>query len=332
MPRRVWGEDMSYDLSYTEGVIAARDKYLLKDRVLRLCEMTAEDAFRSLLEYGFGGGAETAAVIHDYEKLIAYEDSALDAFILEYAPSKAEANYFLSARDFHNAKALLKAKLLGADTEKLLAPRGLMEIEVLAACVQSGDYDGLSAMPRLRSACLEAEELLAQDGAVKGKEIGIIFERAMYKHLLERCRFNGALKRSLMAKIDMTNLLTAFRSQGEEDFIAAFIDGGKLKADDVLSAKAEGLKDTRAYLLYPDFLQLCRTAQERGLPLTMPEKYRDEYDVEKLSENRFELKANEPFLYYVLRRKAENANVRIIFALQLLGASEQEMKRRLRGI
>ena len=130
----------------------------------------------------------------------------------------------------------------------------------------------------------------------------------------------------------MTNLLTAYRSQDEQGFLSAFIDGGRLKADEVFAARGEGWKEGKAYRLYPTFLQLCRTAQERGLPLTMPEKYRDEYDVEKLSENRFELKANEPFLYYVLRRKAENANVRIIFALQLLGASEQEMKRRLRGV
>ena len=323
---------MSYDLSYTEGVIAARDKYLLKDRILRLCEMTAEDAFRSLLEYGFGGGAETAAVIHDYEKLIAYEEAALDAFILEYAPSKAEANYFLSARDFHNAKALIKAKFLGSDTEKMLAPRGLLDIDLLASCVQSGEYDGLSAMPRLRSACIEVEELLAGDGVVGGKEIGIIFERALYKHLLEGCRFNRVLKRSLLAKMDMTNLLTAYRSRDEEEFLSSFIDGGALNAKEVFAARGEGWKEGKAYRLYPDFLRLCRTAQERGLPFTMPEKYRDEYDVEKLAENRFELKANEPFVYYVLRRKAENANVRIIFALQLLGASEQEMKRRLRGV
>ena len=127
---------MAVDLSYTEGVIAAKDKYLLKDKILRLCEMTADDAFRSLLEYGFGGGAETTSSVFDYEKLIQAEEMALDGFILQYAPTKADAEYLLSPRDFHNAKALMKAKLLGADAEKMLASEGLIPISVLSAAVK----------------------------------------------------------------------------------------------------------------------------------------------------------------------------------------------------
>lgn len=323
---------MAYDLLYTEGVIAVREKYLLKDRILRLCEMTAEDAFRSLLEYGFGGGAETASSIHDYEKLIEREEALLDEFILDYAPSRAESVYFLSPRDFHNAKALLKAKLLGEDAEKMLASRGLIDVETLSACVKSGDYTVLSAFPKLKEVCQQVENAVLAGQTLSGKEIGLRFERATYQYLLDGCRFSAFLKRSIQSKMDMTNLLTAFRATDDEDVKVSFIEGGRLRLSDVLAVRGDGWREGKAYKTYPEFLQLCILAKERGLPLTLPERYRDGFDVEKLHENRYELKRNEPFLYYVLCRKAENANVRIIFALQLLGASEQEMKKRLRGV
>ncbi len=322
---------MAVALAYTEGVIAVREKYLLKDRLLRLCEMTADDAFRSLLEYGYGGGAETAHSIHDYEKLIEREEQALDEFILEFAPSKADAAYLLAPRDFHNAKALVKARILGENAEKMLASRGLVDIAAIASCVNSGDYSELAVMPQLRSACEQVEALLA-DGVPSGREIGLIFERAQYAFLLKACKGSRSLLRSVVAKIDMTNLLTAFRAASFEEAESAFIGGGKLKNSEIEKAVSEGWKDGVAYEKYPEFLGLCKAAQEKGAPMTLAEKYRDAFDVERLAENRYELKRDEPFLYYVLSRKAENANIRIIFALQLLGASEQEMKKRLRGI
>ena len=94
---------MAYlDTAYTNGVIAAREKYLLKDKLYRLCELTAEDAFRALIESGFGAGA-LAESVYEYEKLIAAEEASLDGFVREYAPSPAEKAYLLSPRDFHNA-------------------------------------------------------------------------------------------------------------------------------------------------------------------------------------------------------------------------------------
>ncbi len=323
---------MAIDLSYTEGVIAARDKYLLKDKILRLCEMTAEDAFRSLLEYGFGGGAETANTVYEYEKLIEREESLLDEFILEYAPTKANAAYFLLPRDFHNAKALLKAKLLGIDAEKMLASQGLVSISTLSACVESGDYSQLAEFSRLQGACESVEGAFSGEKNLSGMEIGAIFERALYRQLLDICKHNLSLKRSIQAKIDMTNLLTVFRAPDEAAACSSFIEGGKLSLAEVLSVARADKKEGAAVERYPDFLSLCFQAKEKGAQLSAAERYRDAYDVERLAQNRYELKRSEPFTYYVLRRKAENANVRILFALLLLGANEQEIKKRLRGV
>ncbi|MDE6274450.1 MAG: V-type ATPase subunit, partial [Clostridiales bacterium] len=130
---------MAKDLLYTNGVIAVREKYLLKDRLLKLCDLGAEEALRAVSESGFGRGAEVTSV-YEYEKLVSADEAEIDAFIREYAPSRAEAAYLLSPRDFHNAKAAVKAHLLNLSTENMLAPAGLIPAEVIVTCVNSGEY------------------------------------------------------------------------------------------------------------------------------------------------------------------------------------------------
>jgi hypothetical protein len=91
---------MAIDVTYTNGVIAAREKYLLKDKIFRLCELTAEDAFRSLVESGYGSGTVVTSDPYAFEELIKAEEENVDKFIREYAPSKEDRAYLLAPRDF----------------------------------------------------------------------------------------------------------------------------------------------------------------------------------------------------------------------------------------
>ena len=151
---------MGIDVIYTNGVIAAQEKYLLKDRIFKLCEGSAPEAFRALSESGFGSGA-AAESAYDFEKLVTAEERALDDFIREYAPSWAEAVYLLSPRDFHNAKALLKAKYLETDAEKMLAPEGLISVAEFVKCLENRDFSRLGK--NLSEALTKAEELLSAE-------------------------------------------------------------------------------------------------------------------------------------------------------------------------
>lgn len=166
---------MALDVGYTNGVIATREKYLLKEKISRLCELSAEEAFRALLESGFGGGAETATDVYDYEKLVAAEEAKLDEFIREYAPSEIEKAYLLAPRDFHNAKALIKAAYLQTDATRMLSPAGLVLVETLSACVASGDFAPIKEQnAALGAACEEATEYLKENE--NGAKVGEIFE------------------------------------------------------------------------------------------------------------------------------------------------------------
>ena len=322
-----------YDVTYTNGVIASREKYLLKDKLYRLCELSAEEAFRALLESGFGGGAETTSDLYEYEKLVAVEEARLDSFIREYAPSIAEATYLLAPRDFHNAKAFVKALYLGESVEKMLAPAGLLDILTLEKCIKDKDFSGIEkGNERLVDACNEAFALLEEDAS--GAKVGAIFDKALYAFLSETVKGKRVLKKLLSAKADMTNILTAFRAQDIEDAKEKYLPAGTLSetALETLFAGEEVAVGAFKRTAYAEFVNVCLQARAKGLPLTQAEKLRDGYDIAQFAQRKYELNKTEPFLYYVYRRKAEISNVRITFVCLLAGLNEQEIKRRLRTV
>ena len=321
---------MAISVTYTNGVIAANEKYLLKDKLARFLSMSAEDAFRLLIESGFGGG-EHVDGLHELEKLVSFEERKIDAFIQEYAPSQAEKAYLLSERDFHNAKALLKAKKMGVEEDKLLSSEGLVGIEILKSCVENGDYSVLEES--LRQTCEKASELLFEKKASPAA-VGEVFEKGYYAYLLKVCKHKTFLKKAVRQKIDMLNLLAAFRSEDESLFARKFIDGGKLKKEEVSLVITDREKGKELFKKngYADFFAALNDGQQKALSIAVAERALDSYETDLLFQNKYELKNAQPFLYYVFRRRAECANVRIIFVCLSAGLSESEIKKRLRSI
>lgn len=320
---------MARDLLYTNGVIAAREKYLLKDKILKLCESEAEEAFRTLTESGFGKGAEVSSV-YEFEKLVTADEEAIDCFIREYAPSQAELNYLLSERDFHNAKAICKAYYLKLDIEKLLAPEGLIPVRTITDCIKNGDYTPLGE--ELSRAVEDTAKLFESQGEVSGAEIGIIFEKARFAHLVKTCSKNGVLKKLITVKADMTNILTALRSSESGYAQKSYVEGGKLSVKQLNSLFGEGAENALKGTPYDAFLKKCLKDKAEGLPLTTAEKVFESYEREFFAAKKYELEKAQPFLYYVFRRKAENADVRILFVCLLAGMRDVEIKKRLRTI
>lgn len=319
---------MAKDLLYVNGVIAASEKYLLKDKILKLCDSGAEEVLRTLSESGFGKGTEISSV-YDYEKLVAADEAAIDAFIREYSPSAAEAAYLLAPRDFHNAKAAVKAHYLNLETQKLLAPQGEIAVKDIISAVNDGDLRALGK--HLGGAVKAAAELFSEENSeASGAEIGIIFEKAQFAYLTEACAKNGLLKKLLQEKADMTNVLTALRSAEPEYAEKCFVSGGKLSVKQLLKLFGENAENALDGTAYAEFVKKCFAEKSAGQPLTSAERLFESFEGEYLSARKYELEKNQPFLYYVFRRRAENANVRILFVCLLAGMKENEIKKRLR--
>ena len=130
---------MAKDVTYINGVIAVKETALLGGKLIKMCSATAEEAFRTLTESGFGKGSAARSAF-EYEKLLEEDLDEINSFVREYAPSEAEKAYFLAPFDFHNAKALLKSKYTGANPQPMLAPDGLIPCATIARCVENADY------------------------------------------------------------------------------------------------------------------------------------------------------------------------------------------------
>lgn len=291
------------------------------DKLLRFCEMTAEEVLRALIESGFGSGAEST----DGEALCEAEERALDAFIREYAPSKSELAYLLAPRDFHNAKALCKAVKLNTEAEKMLAPEGQIAVADIVAAIKGGDYTALGK--ELGGAVREVLE----NEDITGAEIGAVFDVALYKRLSAACGSNGILKKLLAGKADRLNILTAMRSGEREYAEKLYVGGGKLKKQE-LDRLFEGDPSAMDGTPYKEFYALCLAAKEKGLPFTVAERALESFEAEYFREKRYELEGRKPFLYYVFRRRAEIGNVRIILVCLNAGLDEQSVRRRLRAV
>jgi len=325
---------MRKSLDYINGVIAAKEVNLLGEKISKLCDLSAEDAFRAVSEGGFGKGADAVSV-YEYEKLLYADERDLDEFIREYAPTNAGNAYLLSPRDFHNAKAILKAHYLNADVRKMLAPDGLLSVEKITECITEENYEPLGK--ELSSACEKAAALFKEETAesASGAEVGTIFERAMYARLKSACSKNLMLKKLIAKRSDMTDILTALRSKTPEYAANNYVLCGKLTAQQLENLFSEDEEKTGHALDgtgYEKFLEICLEDKRKGLPMTRAELIRDNLETDFLAERKYELKRAQPFLYYVLRRRAENANLRIIFVCLLAGMGESEIRKRLRGV
>ncbi len=321
---------MAMDPTFTNGVIAVKEKYFLRDKLNRMCEMSAEDAFRLLIESGFGQGA-TADSYHEYEALLEADEKDTDKFIRDFAPSAADAEYLLAPRDFHNAKAIVKAEIMNVPVDRMLAPEGNVPVEQIQQAYASEDFDELPE--EMQKAFAEAKEYLAE-GNREGAEIGIIFDKALYRHLAAKCKRPAVLRKFVAEKADMQNILTCMRSSNMDYARKYLMAGGKLterKLAKLFESEDEGMKAMSGTGL-ESFARMCYDAKAEKKPLSDAEKLLESYETDSLGKNRFDLKAGEPFLYYIFRRRAENENVRIVMASLIAGMPEKWIKDRLRGV
>lgn len=312
------------DSAYTNGVIAVKEKKLLKDKLAKMCSMSGEEALRLLLESGFGGEHS------EPEEMVLFDEREIDLFIREYAPSKDAEEYLLAPRDFHNAKAIMKARHLGADLKPLLGSDGKFSADELIKCVEAGDTQKLGK--ELDEAIQAARALLDKEEP-SGAEVGFVFDKALNAYLSRVLKKVGVCKKLLVRRIDMTNLLTYFRSESKEEAEKFFLSGGSIKQEKlncVFSGEDAALKafDKSEY---QEFVKKLSAAREGEKPFTEAEKMLESYELDFFSEKPYELSGQGSFLYYIFRRRVENENVRIVLVCLKAGLSEAEIKKRLRG-
>ncbi|MBP5307707.1 MAG: V-type ATPase subunit [Clostridia bacterium] len=314
---------MRYDVTFTNGVVKSRERFLLCDKIDRMAESSLDDAFRMLKESGFGGDIAVDSP-HRAESLVRAEEAEVNDFIRKYAPTDKIAAFLLAEYDFHNAEALVKCRYAGADEQKLLSAEGFYRSDIIKDKINGG----ASELPaELIEAILQSAALF-ESGKANGLEIDCIFKRLLFLYL-KRLASDKKLKEIASASADAANVSSALRSRDARLTEKMFVEGGKLPKSLIIALSEASYQEIKEGEFSPQIKEAA-AACERGEPLTLFEKSRDDFPLSLLYKTRYDMIGCEPFLTYVLKRRAEIANVRIIFVSKAAGFSPSAVKSRIR--
>ena len=314
------------DAIYAASVAAAKQAGLLgTERINRMIESgSVADAVRILSECGFGGGNAS-----DVDAAIEYELRALLDLIRSTAPDPKLRRYLLAEYDYHNAEALIKGKYLPLDPDAFLLPAGDFDPGDMKDKILKDEYSGFPAP--MRAALERADELFAT-GAASGLTVGALFTRALYEERSEVAAGREFLRDALSYRADCENILICLRAKNYPLAAEMFLPGGTLGEDELkkLCAAGAGRLEGLALTRYAEFASAAAEADARKAPYLDAERIADGYALSLLKEERFGLEGYLPFLLYVLYKKSELTNVRIVVVGLSGGIPKQEIRARLR--
>ena len=315
---------MAYDIAFTNGVVKSRERYLLGDKIERMADSGADEILKILKDSGFGGDI-AATTLQDAEALIRAEERAVNEFIKEYAPDKRTAAFLLADYDFHNAEALVKCKWAGADKSKLLSCEGAFAISEIEAATDGREND----LPEILTQTIKDVADTFEKGTANGFTVDCAFKRALFAYKRSVAK-DKKLKQILCDAADAANVSSAFRSR---DFSLAeqmLVEGGKLPLSQIKALCEMSLEQIEGGDFSPEIKRAAEKALS-GKPLTELEKLTADYPIELLNRTRYDMIGKEPFLLYVLKRRAEIANVRIITVSVSAGIDGSRIKEKLRS-
>ena len=208
-------------------VRALEDAVFSREQYSRLTAAEKDGRLRVLSEMGYGAGAEK----QELEPMIDAELRGVRELMNEIAPEPELTDLFFCEYDAHNIKALLKARIVGADADGILLSCGVTDVEVLKVCVSADEYSMLGK---------EFEPLEKLEGATDPGAISRAVDFAVYAYIFAvlKKRKAPALEAFFRLKAGCTNALTRLRAKklGLSDEAAAKL----LIAGDFDEPTAEG--------------------------------------------------------------------------------------------
>ncbi|MDE7244086.1 MAG: V-type ATPase subunit [Oscillospiraceae bacterium] len=305
---------------------------LTSARMERMIEApTAAEAAKVLQEIGYGEMPN----VNDKElsAVLAQEQEKLFQDLYRFVPDKAVVDVFKVKYDYHNLKALLKARAMKLDGSRLLLDAGRVPAGDMLRAVTEGDYSALP--PALRQAAAEAGDVLSSTGDPQLSDF--ILDRAYYAEMLSAARETGSsfLVRYVQAAIDAANLRSAVRTlrmkKGGELLRKVLVEGGTVRPDTIQAAALSGnLEDLYKTGELREAAELG-TAAANGGNLTAFEKACDDAVTSVAAKAKSVPFGVEAVVSYLAAKEIEFTAVRIIMSSRMAGIGGDTIRERLRA-
>lgn len=233
------------DFLFISASLRCQEANLLsRERMERMLEARSnDDAAKILAECGY----------KDLEPFTAQaltrslEQARAETFaeLAKFAPNKDIVDVFRIKYDYHNAKALMKARITGQKADGMLIDAGRYSPEAIAAAM--GPEDAVTGSPlsqTMQKAVSEAADVLSTTTDPQKSEF--LLDKACYAEMLEYAVRSGSsfLLGYVKLQIDAANLKAAVRSlrmKKDSDFLKrVLLPGGNVSVESILTACLSG--------------------------------------------------------------------------------------------
>ena len=236
--------------------------------------------------------------------------------------------------DYHNLKALLKARLAGVDAQKILMDLGRVSPETLTAALESGEPDVLP--PILAAAAAEGKEIL--DTTRDAQLMDLALDRWYYRDMAATAdaAHSGFLRGYVRIRIDAVNLralVRTLRMGKNADFLRqVLIEGGSIPTEALAECSAQGGSGLAELYASTPFAAAAESGAEalKGGTLTEFEKSCDDAVCAYLSDAKFIPFGEQPLIAYLAARESEYTNLRILLLGRSMGLAPEVIRSRLR--
>lgn len=326
-------KDTDY-LAISARIKAMETGLLTRERMEQVLEArSVEDAAKILQECGY---PELDA--RDPEAMDAALSAAREATLSDLADGAPDPRYidiFKLKYDYHNIKAVLKAKAMNTSPDSMLMDMGRVPAAELKEAVLTGRLDELPES--LASAAAEAAEVL--DSTRDPQLSDIVLDRWCYQEMNAVAEETGSafLAGYVKIQIDAANLRALVRTirmgKAGEFLKTVLLEGGGVGTDVILAAAnagGSGLAD----IYGPTTLAAAAEAGAealRGGSLTAFEKLCDDAVGEYLAGAQFVPFGEAPLLGYLAARETEYTNIRILLMGRGAGLPADVIRSRLRS-
>ena len=321
------------DYLFISTYLHSRERDLLTGaRMERMIEApTAADAAKVLGEISYG--EFDASSQRELGSILAQEQEKLFEDLYRFVPDKAVVDVFKVKYDYHNLKALIKARATGTDaSDRLLLDAGRVSAEDMRRAVWEGDYNVLP--PALRQSAVEAAETLSATGDPQLADF--LLDRAYYAEMLSAAQATGSsfLVRYVRFTIDAANLRSAVRTlrmkKGADMLKRVLVEGGSIRVDSVQSAALGGnLEELYRSTELRQAAELG-TAAVNGGSLTPFEKACDDAVTAMAAGAKSVPFGVESVISYLVAKEIEFTAVRIIMSGRMAGIDSDTIRERLR--
>lgn len=314
---------------------ACENNFLPKAELLKAAEARdVSEAMNIVSAYGYGDG-KALENPRDFVKVLNNAEEEAYEFVFSALPEKNELEFLKLTKDYHNAKAILKAEFLGISPESYLVKGGIYEAESLVEMIKDRNFVFLST---------EMKEAIAETIEVFGKgrdpqEVDIIMDKACYREMYRRAKDfgNDFILGYVRLLIDILNVTTFVRLKQMNKpwnfFQKVFLEGGNIREDVFVAGYEENyqqLADRFAPYGFEQIMEKGAAAARDENSFSLMEKLCDNMIIEYIRDSKFVTFGIEPAAAHLIAKESEIKNLRMILNGKIAGTPFEVIEERMR--